>query len=411
MKLVSPSSFLLRPLPSNYRGFGGTSMAFDFHTAPDRQGTGALKWERYSGRDIIPLWVADMDFKTAPVIQTAIMQRVQHGVFGYTLPPTSLNEAVQAYYEDRHQYVIEDKYWIFYSPGVVQSLNLVCRLVPKESAVMVLTPIYQPFLSAPVNTDRKLVTVPLVKRDGMEGSRAWTFDWDAMEEAAPGVRLLMLCNPQNPTGRVFSREELSQLGRFCEKHNMLICSDEIHCDLILDQEAKHLPMATIEGGRYADRTITLNAPSKTYNIPGMGCSYVVISNKDLRRQLLMEARGIVTQNPTLGYTACEAAYRYGEPWRLELLDYLRANRDLVHAFLKDEVPEVQAELPEATYMTWIDVRGMGWRDPIVHFEKAGVGLTDGRFFEGVGHVRLNFACPTPLLEEGLERFKRAVKGT
>ncbi|KAG5190910.1 aminotransferase [Tribonema minus] len=392
---------------------------FDFETLPDRSGTGALKWDKYAGRDIIPLWVADMDFKTCPAIQTALQEYVQDGVYGYTNPTEGATSAVAGYLRGMGIEITSPKDEIIFLPGAVQTLNIVCRLLPPGAGVMVFTPIYPPFLSAPEYTGRTLVTVPLVR-----GPEDWTFDWEAMEAAIsqkPDIGALLLCNPHNPVGRVFSAAELRRLGEFCERYDVVICSDEIHCDLVLEEGVAHVPMAALDEGRFAARTITVNAPSKTFNVPGLGCSYAVIADCALRRRFLREARGIITQNPTLGYVACEAAYATrssgggggggggAAAWRAALRARLRGNRDLVYTFLCARAPEVIAHPMAATYLAWLDVRALAWRDPVLEFERGGVGLTDGRFFGAPGYVRLNFGLPRWRLEEGLERLAAVVE--
>jgi len=241
-------------------------------------------------------------------------------------------------------------------------------------------------------------------------ARRWEIDWDALERAAtPRTKIFYLCNPHNPLGRVWRREELVRLGEFCVRHNLVLCSDEIHCDLILDA-LPHIPSALL-GDEIAKRTITLMAPSKTYNVPGLGTSLAIIPDATLRAQFVRAASGVMAEVTCLGFTACEAAYRDSEPWRQGLLQTLRGNRDLLLDFVAHELPGVAVEAPiEATYLAWLNVSALRLSDPIAHFENHGVGLSDGAFFgEPRGaHVRLNFGCPRTTLIEALARMKRAV---
>lgn len=379
-----------------------SSLGFDFETVVDRRSSSSLKWDHYAEQDILPLWVADMDFSSPPPVLEALRQRVDHGIFGYTLAPASLVEAVQAHVQQQYGWHIEAE-WLVWLPGLVTGLNAVCRAVGEAwDAVLTCTPIYPPFLSAPELMGRQTLAVPLVQ----EGSR-WVLDIAAMERAiTPKTRLLLLCNPHNPVGRVWSREELVAVAELAERHDLIICSDEIHADLILDADKQHLPLAML-GPEINRRTITLQAPSKTYNIPGLGCSYAVVSDADLRRRLTQAMEGIVPHVNLMGYVAAEAAYRHGEPWRLALLDYLCSNRSLVQQSV--EAMGLSMSPVEATYLAWIDVRQRGIEHPQRFFEAAGVGLSGGSAFGLPGFVRLNFGCPRSILVEALARMHKALR--
>jgi len=258
-----------------------------------------------------------------------------------------------------------------------------------------MTPVYPPFLSAPENSSRKLRSVPLVEKTG-----GWEIDFDLLKRAiTPRTRMLLLCSAQNPTGRVFTRDELATLAQICERHDIVICSDEIHCELVLDKGIEHIPTAAL-GPEVERRTITLMAPSKTFNIPGLGCSFAVISDEPLRWQFLRAMKGIVPHVNALGYTAALAAYRDSRDWHLALIDYLRENRDIVERAI-EAMPGISMQHVEATYLAWIDTRQTGMENPVKIFEEAGVGLSDGRPFGAEGFVRLNFGCPRPVLEEAL----------
>ncbi len=377
-------------------------MTLDFDETPDRRGTASLKWEKYAGRDIIPLWVADMDFPSPEPVCLALQERIAHGVMGYTLPPASLAAAVQDYLAEHFAWDIEPG-WLVWLPGLVTGLNVACRAVGTPGdEVITATPVYPPFLTAPPYADRKLVQIPLRLDQGH-----WSWDFNALEAAAgPRTRLLMLCNPHNPVGRVFSRAELERLVDWSVRHDAIICADEIHCDLVLDENRSHIPTAALSTAA-RDRTITLMAPSKTFNIPGLGCSFAVIPSDELRRRFRRAMAGIVPSVNLLGFTAAEAAYRRGWEWHCRMIDVLRANRDRVQDAI-DAMPGLTSWPVEATYLTWIDTRPSGIAHPAAFFEKAGVGLSDGGEFGAPGFVRLNFACAPALLKKALARMAAAL---
>ena len=381
-----------------------TQKSFDFDEIIDRRGSSSEKWEKYRGRDIIPLWVADMDFRSPPAVSEALHERVNHGIFGYTSPPESLALAVIEALRAEFGWQVQEE-WITWLPGLVTGLNVACRAVgDPEDEVMVLTPIYPPFLTAPPLSGRKAVLVPLALEDGR-----WGLDPEALERSVtPRTRLLLLCSPHNPVGRVWSREELASLAEFARRHDLVICSDEIHSGLVLDQSVRHIPTATLSPEQDR-RTITLMAPSKTYNVPGLGCSFAVISDDTLRRAFRNAMGRIVPHVNLFGYTAAEAAYRHGEEWRQALLAYLRGNCDLV-AQEVGKMPGLSVAHVEATYLAWIDIRGREIADPVRFFEAAGVGLSWGTDFGLPGFVRLNFGCPRALLSEALRRMRVALGG-
>jgi cystathionine beta-lyase len=348
------------------------------------------------------MWVADMDFRSAPEILQAMRQRLEHGVFGYTRPPAELIETVVAMLDRDHGWQV-DPAWLVWLPGLVTGLNVSCRAVGADGDdVLTLVPVYPPFLSAPGHSRRGLVTVPLA-----EQAHRWTIDFDRLEAAlTPRTRMFILCNPHNPVGRVFSRQELNRLAELCLRRDIVICSDEIHCGLVLERDKRHIPTATLDP-EVAGRTITLMAPSKTFNIPGLGCSFAVISSENLRRRFKTAMAGIVPMLNPFGYVAAASAYRDGGPWHAALLEYLRGNRDLVDREIQT-MPELSMAPVEATFLAWIDTRASGIEDPVRFFEAAGVGLQDGREFAGPGFVRMNFGCRRALLQEALARMATAL---
>ena len=378
---------------------------YNFDTCPSRKGFGSLKWDKYKGRDILPLWVADMDFITAPEILDALQVRLDHGIFGYTIPHDDPIEAVLNYLKREHAYSARAS-WLNFLPGLVPAINLCCHAFTEPAdSVMTATPVYPPFISAPDYAQRELIKVPLC----LDAEDQWTLDIEAMEAAVqPNTKLFVLCSPHNPVGRVFAKEELTALADFCERHDLILISDEIHCDLVFDTEAKHTVTATIDES-IAARTVTLMAPSKTYNLPGLASAFSVIENTELRAKFQKTIRGIITEVNCFGYAGLTAAYNHGEPWRQALLTYLRGNYKLINEFVKSELPGITFRPMEATYLAWFDVSQLGLKDPVGHFEKHGVGLSDGTPFDGPQHLRLNFGCPRTRLEEGLALIAQAVR--
>lgn len=372
---------------------------YDFDNPPDRRGTDCAKWHKYHARDIIPMWVADMDFASPPPVMEALHQRISHGVFGYGTVNQSLVNAVLNYLNKSFQWSVEPR-WIIWLPGLVTGLNVACRSVgDSRDAVLTTVPIYPPFLSAPGYSDRRLITSSLQ----CSNRQYWEMDFDSLEKTIDKqTRLFILCNPHNPTGRVFTRKELSTLAQICLENDLVICSDEIHCDLILEPGCRHIPLATLSPD-IARRTITLMAPSKTYNIPGLSCSFAVIPDDKLRRRFKQAMAGIVPHVNILGMVAAQAAYEHGQSWLDELRVYLLANRTETWQAVS-KMAGLKMGAGQATYLAWIDARDMNLSDPAKWFEDAGVGLSNGAEFGRAGFVRLNFGCRRSLLLQALERM-------
>ncbi|MDR0736479.1 MAG: PatB family C-S lyase [Zoogloeaceae bacterium] len=388
-------------------------MNADFLHPPERRGSDSSKWGKYAGRDILPLWVADMDFAAPPAVRRALEKRVAHGVFGYGAPGSALIDSTLAYLENTYGWQVQAS-WLVWLPGLVTGINIAVRSACADAgdAAGVLTgiPVYPPFLAAPKHGAQPLRAAALAQVDGR-----WTMDFAALEAAClPGTKLLLLCHPHNPVGRCWSRAELMQIADFAARHDLLVCSDEIHCDLILDADKRHLPFAMLDEAA-AGRSITLMAPSKTFNIPGLGCAFAVIPDTGLRQRFLRVMQGIVPHVNVLALAACEAAFRDCAQWRQELLCLLRQNRDRLEAAVA-ALPGLSMAHVEATYLAWIDARALAHglslpkdMSPAAYFETRGLGFSDGADFGAPGWVRCNFGCAPELLERALIRLRHAVE--
>ena len=381
-------------------------MSIDFDQIIDRRGSGCSKWSRY-GKDVLPLWVADMDFAAPDAVIRALEEHVAHGVFGYGHAPQELPEVIQDRLARLYGWHVKQEEIVFL-PGVVSGFNLACRAVGTVGDdLLVQPPIYPPMLTAPGNAGRVCSEVPLVEYDGR-----YEIDFSAFEEAiTPRTSLLLLCNPHNPTGRVFEGGELKRLVEICLENGVVICSDEIHCDIIF-RGSRHIPIAALSP-EVAARAITLFAPSKTFNIPGLGCSVGVVQNPELLAALQRVAAGIMPGPNVLGYTAALAAYRDGHAWLTDLLAYLEDSCDYLLSYLKIHLPGIKCRKPEGTFLAWLDCREAGIPgNPHQFFlERARVAVNDGAAFgaAGRGFVRLNFACPRAILTEALDRMRAALE--
>jgi cystathionine beta-lyase len=385
-------------------------MVFDFDNAPQRRGTDSAKWS-YFGPDVLPMWVADMDFASPQPIVEALQERVAHGVFGYGWDSAGLRDALVARVAKLYGWTIQPADIVFL-PGLVSGLNTVNRAVGAPGdGVLIQTPVYGPFLSAPVNQGRTLRVAPL-EAHAKDGLLHYTVDVERFEAAIDeATRLFILCSPHNPVGRAYTREELLQMAQVCERHDLVICSDEIHCDLLMDG-AQHIPMASL-APEIAERAITLMAPSKTFNVPGLGFSMAIVQNAKLRKDLETAGAGIVPHVNVLGMVAAEAAYTKCDDWLSALNSYLTANRNAAVAYLLQELPAARVTCPEATYLLWLDCRDLELEGTPSDFflKSAKVAVNDGKWFGegGTGFVRINYGCPRAMLMEGLERMVTAIK--
>lgn len=376
---------------------------FDFDTAPDRRASGCNKWTRYA-EDVLPMWVADMDFPCPAPVLEAIQRRVAHGVLGYGVDQRGLKAAILAWCDRHYGWRIEPE-WLVMLPGVVPGFNLALRATCAPGAgVVVQTPVYPPMLRAALNWDLRRLDAPLSATDevDMDTLRA------ALANAGGGA--FLLCNPHNPTGRVFRREELAAMAEACLAAGTAIVSDEIHCDLLLDGR-RHIPVATLSP-EVAARTITLMSAGKTFNIAGLNACWAIIPDSGLRARFGRAIASVADHVNILGLVATEAALTEGEPWRQALLGYLQANRDLLVETVASRLPSVRMRPPEGTYLAWLDCRATpAAADPAAFFlDRAKLGFNPGQDFgpPGQGFVRLNFGCPRATLVEGLNRLARSL---
>ncbi len=384
-------------------------MTYNFDDVIERHGSDSMKWQKYP-KDILPLWVADMDFVSPPAVLDALQARIAHGVFGYGGETQRLADLICDRLARLYRWQVSPEHIVFL-PGLVAGLNVMCRAIGKAGdKVVVQTPVYPPFLTAPTNQARQLSVVELAARQVETQQLYYEQDLAAFKAAlTPDTSLFILCHPHNPVGRLWTPEELTQLAEHCLANDVVICSDEIHCDLVLDGR-QHVPMASL-APEIADNCITLMAPSKTFNIAGLGCSFAVVQNAQLRKQVKRAAAGIIPEVNILGLVAAIAAYEHGDPWLQDLLRYLAANRDYVQQFVQTQLPDIRATVPEATYLTWLDFRDLAHDNPHkLLLEQAKVALNDGVTFGagGEGFVRLNFGCPRSTLETALNRLKQAL---
>jgi cysteine-S-conjugate beta-lyase len=385
-------------------------MQYNFDQVIERAESDCMKWRHYPD-DVIPLWVADVDFLSPEPVIRALRERVEHGIFGYPGGPglkmsggACLKEVVIERLARLYDWHVEPEDLVFL-PGVVTGINMACHALGRPGeAAFVQTPVYSPFLTAPANAGLALQEMELTRQD----NGRYEVDFDLFDQSMTSqTRLFILCNPHNPVGRVYQRAELARMAEICLEKGVVICSDEIHCDLIFSGY-QHVPIASISP-EIARQAITLMAPSKTYNIAGLQCSFAVIQNPRLRKQFQSSHQGLVSFVNLMGLTAAFAAYRDGGEWLDQLLVYLQGNRDFLIDYVKQEMPGIAIGIVEGTYLAWLDCRKeIG--NPYEYFlEEARVGLSDGKVFGkgGSGFVRLNFGCPRSILFIALERMKEA----
>ncbi|MBU5437940.1 pyridoxal phosphate-dependent aminotransferase [Tissierella sp. MSJ-40] len=388
-------------------------MKYNFDEIINRKDSHSIKWSNlektYGDKDILPMWIADMDFKVADEILEGFMERVNHGVFGYDYRPASYYEAVINWVKKRHGWDIK-KEWILFTPGVVMGLNLaVVTLTKKREKIIIQPPIYPPFSGVISRNERAILTNPL-----RHNGEKYIMDYNDLEKKIDNdTKLMLLCSPHNPTGRVWAKDELEKLGEICLKNNIIIVSDEIHSDLIFKGH-KHTTIASISE-ELAMNTITLMAPSKTFNIAGLFTSVAIIPNKEIRDKFVktIEILGI-DHNSTFGAVGLEAAYNHGETWLEEVLEYIEDNLDYTMEYVKNNIPKITIDRPEGTFLVWLNCTKLGLSQEELNelmIKTGKVLLNDGMTFgkEGEGFLRLNIGCSRSTLEEALKRIEKAVK--
>ncbi len=378
-------------------------MTCNFDQRIDRRHSDSLKWQKYGARDILPLWIADTDFRSPDCVIDALKQRVEHGIFGYGSSPVELADAIMMRMAERYQWQIKAE-WLVFLPGVVSGLNIAVRaFTDAHQGTIAPTPIYPPFRSAAKLANRRQINAPLQLED-----RRWVIRLDELEAQMDGnEKLLMLCNPQNPGGTVYRREELEEQLSFAQRHDLIVCSDEIHCDLLLEPGVKHIPFASLNEDA-ARRSVTLVSPSKTFNIAGLGASVAIIPDKTLRERFKAIRQGIVPPVDILSLVAANAAWRDGQAWLDEQLAYLQKSRDLLVKRI-NAIEGLSVVAPEASYLAWIDASKLNVASPALFFERHGLGFSPGRDFGDDGFVRFNFGCPRDLIDEAIKRMEKAVR--
>lgn len=387
-------------------------MQYNFDKSIDRRGTSSVKWDYlhkvFKNTEVIPMWVADMDFEAPQPVIDAVSKRAAHGIYGYTEKPSSFYHSAAEWMKKKQGWQIDSR-WITVCPGVVPTLNFaILALTEPGDKVLLQSPVYPPFFASIKNNNRVLVDSPLK----FQGNK-YVMDFEDLEsKLKDGVKVMLLCSPHNPVGRVWSREELEKVGALCLRYDVIIVSDEIHSDLIYSNY-KHTQIASMSD-ELAERTITCIAPSKTFNIAGLATSMTIIPNSLLRDKFnsYLNRLGIEMSN-IFGITALEAAYTAGEEWLDQVMTYLEGNLDFLIDYISPRIPQIKISRPEGTYLVWMDCRELGMsQQELVNFfiNKAQVGLNDGTPFgaESEGFMRMNIACPRSLLEEGLRRIEKAV---
>lgn len=374
---------------------------FNFDEIINRKDTDSLKWQKYTNKNIIPLWIADTDFLAPPSVINALQERVTEGIFGYGGQPKALANAFINWAKDHYGWQVSPE-WLVFLPGLVTGLNVVLRAFTQDLEASICPhPIYPPFMAAAKHVSRPQYHAYLQNIDNR-----WVIDLSKLKNNLQGnEKLLMLCNPQNPGGTVYTKDELLEQLAFAKRHNLVVCSDEIHCDLLLEPSLKYIPFASLND-EAANCSITLMSPSKTFNIAGLGASIAIIPNRQLREKFISTMEDIVPHLNILAYTAAIAAYTDTSGWLAEQLSYLRSNRD----YLYKEINNIKGLklLPiQASYLAWIDASGLPIDNPHSFFEEAGVGLSAGKDFGNEKFVRLNFGCSKVLLIEAISRIKRA----
>ncbi|MNW46230.1 Cystathionine beta-lyase PatB [compost metagenome] len=383
-------------------------MTYHFDERLPRRGTYSEKWdlgrELFGDPDVLPLWVADMDFRCAPAIVEAVTERAKHGIYGYTSRPKEYLDAITGWMERRHGWKV-DASWLTDTPGVVPALGVAVQVLTEPGDQVILqSPVYNPFYDVIRNNGREIAENPLILENGH-----YRMDYVQLESLMQGgAKLMLLCSPHNPGGRVWTLEELERLGELCLKYGVKVVSDEIHGDLVF-ADHRHVPFASLSEA-HAGITITCAAPSKTFNIPGLSTAYTLISNVAIRKSFAERIKTLAIGSLNyFGPSATIAAYTQSEDWLDAVLDYIRANRDFAIAYLATHLPAAAPNLSEGTYLLWVDCRALGWDKAQMKqmmYKEAKIAFTEGSVYgqNGEGFLRINLACPRSLLQEALERF-------
>ena len=377
-------------------------MTFNFDTPVNRSHSDSIRWDRYAGDDVIPLWVADMDFQSPPCVMEALAKRVQDGVFGYTHAPDNLRSSIASYLVEHYHWEV-DPDWIVILPSVVSGLYTAVRqLTNPMEHILVPQPVYHHLRLACVEGPLAYTEIPLA----LEHDR-WVLPWQALDQFhQTNTKLALLCNPQNPGGTVYTKSELLQFAEFCEARDILICSDEIHAGLVLDQQNRHVPIASLDQ-RISMRTVTLMSLNKVFNFPGIGLAWAIAENPRLRAAMQTDLHRTIAEPGLMAYTATMTALRDGEEWRQSLLQYLRGNRDYVAKRIETMSPLTLAKT-EASYLAWIDCRALKCADPHALFLSFGLALSPGAQFNAPQFVRLNFGTQRALLAQAMDRMALAL---
>ena len=381
-------------------------MTFNFDQTPPRKDTYSFKWQKYKGKDIIPAWVADTEFRCAQPILDAISAQVDHGNLGYVLPSQQQGaiSAIQRWLKDKHDWDVKAE-WIVWTPGVVPAFNVACKAYCEPGdKVLIQTPNYPPLLAAPKLNELERVDIGTVI-DPVSNGKRYTLDFEALEAHAadPKCKLFILCNPMNPVGSVLSKEELDRIADICNANDVRLCSDEIHCDLILAPGVKHIPAG--RETNLANNSVTLMAASKTFNVAGLGTSFAIIPDSKLRQQFTSAAAGIMPWVTVLGLAATEAAFTQCDDWHSAQLNYLRANRDAVYETING-IDGLSMLKPDATFLAWVDASGLGVENVQKWAEDKGVGPSPGADFHKADHFRINFGCSQSMLNDVLQRLAK-----
>jgi len=371
-------------------------MAFDFDTPVNRLETDSIRWDGFNSKNILPLWVADMDFKSPPCVIRALEERVQQGIYGYTHSPYQLNLLIADYLKEQYEWHV-DPDWIVILPSVVSGLyTAVHQLTASDESVLIPNPIYHHLRLACTSANRLFIEMPLELKDGR-----WALPSTQLPNLfSPKTKLALFCNPQNPGSTVFTREELKEFGEICLQNNAWICSDEIHAGLVLDENKKHIPLASISKA-ISDKTITLMSLNKTFNFPGIGLAWAVAENPILRKAIQVGLHQTIAPPSLLAYTATMAAIKEGEPWRKELIQYLRGNEDLIQERM-NAIARLNVGKLEGSYLAWIDCTKLNHPDPYQLFLDAGLATSPGSQFGQQKFVRLNFGTQRARLIQALD---------